>query len=385
MELEGPEGQTLHRSGNLGKIDLTAPHEGPRTVVVTEGRNARIVTYKEPGGERTLHIGTTLGRIEKLQDDLKQALLVSLPAVGAVVFLGGWLLGRRALRPVSKLTAAAERISVENPGDRLPVPQSRDEIARLTEVLNRSFDRLQRAYDTAARFSADASHQLKTPIAVLRMGLETLRKGGKLESGDAEEVNALLQQTRRLSALIDDLLLLAQADAGRLNLAPAEMDLRPLLDQALDDLSVLAEERGLKVEAELPDTLPAKADRRRVALILQNLIENAAKYAEDEGVISITTATSDTQASISVCNTGTPIPPEQQQAIFERFNRGSMGENVRGHGLGLNIARELARAHGGDLELARSDANGTMFTLHLPRGDGQGQEIMVCPIAQSSQ
>ena len=367
VELEGPEGQTLHRSGNLGKVDLSSEKEGSRTLMIGEGREARIVTMREPDGVRVLHIGTTLGRIEKMQDDVKFALWVILPSVGIVVFLGGWLLGKRALRPVAELTKAAESISAENPEERLPMPHSKDELARLTEVLNRSFDRLQRAYQAAARFSADASHQLKTPIAVLRMGLETLRSGGRLQGEDAEEVASMLQQTRRLTALIGDLLLLAQADAGRLNLAPVKIDLTPLLAQALDDLSVLAEVRGLKVEATLPPALEAIADSRRVALILQNLIENAAKYSPTEGTVRLTTNESETEVEVSIANTGSPIPPEQQGPIFERFNRGSVGENVRGHGLGLNIARELARAHGGELVLNRSDAEWTEFTLRLPK------------------
>lgn len=367
VELEGPEGQTLHRSGNLGKVDLSSEKVGARTLIVGEDREARIVTMKEPDGVRVLHIGTTLGRIEKMQEDVKFALLVILPSVGIIVFMGGWLLGKRALRPVAELTKAAESISAENPEERLPMPASKDELARLTEVLNRSFDRLQRSYQAAARFSADASHQLKTPIAVLRMGLESLRSGGRIQGDDAEEVASMLQQTRRLTALIGDLLLLAQADAGRLNLAPANLDLVPLLAEGLDDLSVLAEVRGLKVDSQLPAELHALADSRRVSLILQNLIENAAKYSPAGGTILLAATELETTVEVSVANTGSPIPIEQQEPIFERFNRGSVGENVRGHGLGLNIARELARAHGGELFLKRSDAEWTEFTLRLPK------------------
>lgn len=363
IDLEGPGGEELYKSANLRDQDLRLVPPGLHTVTLFE-RNCRVGTFKD--GPFTLHVGTRLGTIEGMQSDLRRAFYFALPITGVVVFLGGLLLARRALQPITAMTAAAEHISAQNPAERLPIPRARDEIARLTRVLNESFDRLQRAYTSAARFSADASHQLKTPIAVLRAGLDELRLEGSLPADQAEIVAVLLQQTRRLTTLVEDLLLLAQADAGRLKIEPAPVDLIPVVDVLLDDLSALGTERGLCIERDVPGRLMARADARRVKIILQNLGENAVKYNREHGRIRLHGWRDNGAVLLSVANTGNPIPKEHQDRLFERFNRAGQGENIKGHGLGLNIARELARAHGGELRLARSDAEWTEFELRLP-------------------
>lgn len=364
--VEGPEGQVLYRSPNLRDASIEGKDGDTKTVVMLE-RNCRVGIWQE--GPYLIRIGTRLGTIERFQDDLKLSLLVSLPVVGLVVFIGGLWLGRRAVAPVAGLSAAAERISTANPEERLPIPEAQDEIARLTEVLNRSFDRLQSSYAAAARFSADASHQLKTPVSILRAGLDHLSHETGLTDAQAAEVSVLRQQTRRLTALIEDLLLLAQADAGRLVIEAEEIDLKAMIEAAADDLVVLVADRNLSVELELPETLSARADRRRVAMVLQNLVENAAKYASEGGAIEVFGNTDGEWAIVRVRNTGDPISEEDQAHLFDRFHRGSkVGENVRGHGLGLNIARELIRAHGGDLELNESEPGWIEFEFRVPAG-----------------
>ena len=363
IELEGSEGQTLFRSANLRETDLPHEPKGLHTVPLF-GRNVRIGSFRE--GPLTLHVGTRLGTIEGMQEDLQHGFLIALPAVALVVFAGGLLLGWRALAPVTELTAAAEQISADKPDERLPLPLARDEIRRLTVVLNQSFDRLQRAYATAARFSADASHQLKTPVAVLRAGLDELRGCDYLAPAERANVDALHQQTRRLTSLIEDLLLLAQADAGRLHLESAPVDLVPLITVALDDLVAHGSLSGVEVDHEIPPALFAQADSRRVAVILQNLGENAVKYCSAHGRVRVTAGAENGMAVVTVANTGPAIAEGDREEIFARFHRGKMGENVKGHGLGLNIARELARAHGGELAVTRSDGEWTAFSLRLP-------------------
>ena len=235
--VEGPEGQVLYQSPNLRGTRLEGK-PGETVTTLLFGRNCRIGAWQE--GPYLIRIGTRLGTIERFQKDLRRGILISLPVVGLVVFFGGHWLGRRAVAPVADLSAAAERISAAAPQERLPMPAANDEIARLTEVLNRSFDRLQSSYESATRFSADASHQLKTPVAVLRAGLDHLSRETGLTGPQAAEIAVLRQQTRRLTALIDDLLLLAQADAGRLALEAEEIDLVPLIGSVCDALAPLA-------------------------------------------------------------------------------------------------------------------------------------------------
>lgn len=361
LVVEGPEGQTLYQSANLRSMRLeTTPGGETRDLF---GRPCRLVTVRhEP---YLIRIGTRLGTIERFQDYLLRGFGVSVPFVALVVFVGGWWLGKRAVAPVVAITRAAETISAENLHERLPVPATRDEIARLTAVLNGTFDRLQASYEAATRFSADASHQLKTPVAVLRAGLDHLASAA--DPSLTSEIEGLRHQTRRLTALIDDLLLLAQADAGRLGLEAEETDLAPLVEAGLDDLDVLVHDRAITLSADLAERLPARADSRRIKIILQNLIENAAKYTPDGGLIRITTTIVDQTVALVIANSGDLIAEDDRVAIFERFRRGgAVGENIRGHGLGLNIARELAKAHGGDLRYETTVDGLNAFCLTLP-------------------
>ncbi len=359
--------------------DLRSLGNGAHTVRVGE-RDSRFVKVQD--GPITIWIGTRLGVLEASQKTILEAYFFAIPTAMVLVFFGARLLASSALQPVTAMTAAAERIGAHAPDERLPQATSGDEIARLTNVLNESFDRLQRAYSSAARFSADASHQLKTPIAVLRAGLDEMRICGYLEPQERETVDTLVQQTRRLTTLVEDLLLLAQADAGRLRIDPMPVDLTPLLAMVLDDTEALGMEKDLSVNLHAPAQLYAKADARRVNIILQNLTENAVKYNREKGKLRISARREGDWVTVSVANTGSAIPEPYRDRLFERFNRAGMGENIKGHGLGLNIARELARAHGGDLLLTKSDGEWTEFTLKLPAAEAP--VLAIAPLAKSA-
>lgn len=364
--VEGPAGKIVYHSSNLQGIRLDGEPGQTRTLQLF-GDACRVGAWRE--GPYLVRIGARVNMIERFLKNLGIGLAASFPAVGLVVFFGGLWLGRRTVAPVSELCAAAERISTSNPRERLPMPAAQDEIAKLTEVVNRSFDRMQASYDVATRFSADASHQLKTPVTILRAGLDHLSRATELNETQAAEVAMLRQQTRRLTSLIDDLLLLAQADAGRMLLELEVLDLRTQIQAAEDDLRVLVAENGITVEENLPAVLPVKGDRRLLAMVLQNLVENAAKYTPTGGSIRISGFIEAGEVVVRMGNTGRGISIADQEWIFERFRRGAdTGGNVTGHGLGLNIARELARAHGGDLTLNPSESGWTEFELRLPAG-----------------
>lgn len=223
--------------------------------------------------------------------------------------------------------------------------------------------------ERSARFSADASHQLKTPVTVLRAGLEELLARENLSATECDAIAALIHQTYRLSSLIEDLLLLSRMDSGRLKLALGPVDLGHLIAAALDDLGATPDALALNVQTDLPATLRVEGEQRYTAIILQNLLENARKYNRPGGCIRVTARVEGESVYLTVANTGRPIAPAAQAHIFERFHRGAMGENVPGYGLGLNLARELARLHEGELRLVRSDEAWTEFEVRfrLPR------------------
>jgi signal transduction histidine kinase len=281
----------------------------------------------------------------------QRALRWQILGAGALVFL----VGLAASHFISvRLSAPVERLAVDS-------EENRTRRARAEAALEQTNEELQRA----ARFSADASHQLKTPVTVLRAGLEELLAREHLAPDECQQLSALVHQTYRLSSVIEDLLLLSRMDAGRLKLDFAPVDLSQLIEASLDDLGAVPDAPELNVETDFPATLSIAGEKRYTSVILQNLLENARKYNRPGGQVRVTARTEGAAVNLIVANTGRPIPVAAQAHIFERFHRGGMGENVPGYGLGLNLARELARLHGGDLRLARSDETWTEFEVRF--------------------
>ena len=300
--------------------------------------------------------------------DIVFGMLGAIPTVLIVIAIGGRWVAQKALAPVEAISEAASRISVQNLDQRLPVPPTADEIAELIAVMNRTLDRLQRSFEQSVRFSAEASHHLKTPIAVLRAGIEEILTDPDTPAKQQTRANALLHQVHQLTSIAENLLLLARADAGRLELHREAFDLSEVLRGMCEDASAMAEAEGLELETKLPDELPVLADRGALSLIVQNLLENAIKYNQPDGCICIYARAVDGQAEVTIKNNGDPIPPERAPHIFERFYRARSDARIPGQGLGLSLACELSKAHGGQLELIRSDREWTEFRLWLPRG-----------------
>jgi signal transduction histidine kinase len=262
-----------------------------------------------------------------------------------VGFIASHLIAQRLAAPVADLEAVSE--------------QDRAERRRAEAALESTSEELERT----ARYSADASHQLKSPVTILRAGLETLLKREDFDQEVYDELSNLLHQTYRLTGVIDDLLLLARMDAGRLKLQSEPVDLRELIDEWLDDFSAMPDGPELKTEERLPSDLIIAGERRYTSLIVQNLLENARKYNRAGGRIEIAARKDNSSVALTIGNTGRPIPTEMQHELFERFRRGAHHQGVSGHGLGLNLARELARLHGGNLRLVQSENDWTEFEV----------------------
>lgn len=268
-------------------------------------------------------------------------------SAGGLLLLGGFavshIFSRRLSQPVEKLAEVSE----ENFAQR---QRAEAELLTTAEELQRS-----------ARFSADASHQLKSPITVLRAGLDSLLSRDGFPQEVYEEVSSLVHQTYRLTGVVEDLLLLSRMDAGKLRLSLKTVDLTHLVDEWIDDLRAVPDSAELQVETDIPDGLQIAGEVKYTALVVQNLLDNARKYNRPGGIIRVTARRSGQQVELRVANTGRGIPADAQPYIFERFHRAGASEEVPGHGLGLNLARELVRLHGGELRLVRSDAEWTEF------------------------
>ncbi len=278
---------------------------------------------------------------------------------GGLLLLGAFFASRFLAH---RLSDPVEKLAVDSEENRTRRQHAEHELELTHEELQRS-----------ARFSADASHQLKTPVTVLRAGLEELLAGEKLAPDLREEVSTLVHQTFRLTSVIEDLLLLSRMDAGRLQLNLGPVDLSRLIEGWLDDLGALPDALELSVETDFPSGLLVEGETRYTTLILQNLLENARKYNRTGGRIRISTRVEGEAAVLVIGNTGPAIPPTAREHIFQRFHRGAIGENLPGHGLGLNLARELTRLHRGELRLLRSDSDWTEFETRFRLASAAGR------------
>jgi signal transduction histidine kinase len=286
-------------------------------------------------------------RLVQRQHDLRWKIIAGgVLSLGLALLASGFVAARLS-RPVEKLAHdSAENLELRH--------QAEAALASTHRELHRSI-----------RFSADASHQLKTPVAVLRAGLEELLAKRHLTPEQCDELDSLVHQTYRLSSVIEDLLLLSRMEAGRLKIEFAPVNLSHLLDGWLDDFGALPDPLSLTVETEIPPKVYIAGEKRYITLILQNLLENARKYNRANGRIQVVVLPAGDRVRLTIGNTGRAIPVSAQEHIFERFHRGTVGEDIPGHGLGLNLAQELARLHEGELRLVRSENDWTEFVIQF--------------------
>jgi len=322
-------------------------------------------TTIEAGGRRFLLLGQPLNR-GSLYPAAFEVFLYPLDASAAEQSRVRWeILGGGALFLLVGMVAShliAVRLS--RPVERLAI----DSEANATERsrAEAALELTQAELERSARFSANASHQLKTPVAVLRAGLDELLARDDLPPAIREELVGLVGETTRFTGMIEELLLLSRMDAGRVRIEFLPVDLVHLVESCLDDFSVLPDPFELDIITRLPQSLEVAGEKRYLSHVLQNLVENARNYNRARGRIEIALRTEGAMAILSIGNTGRSIPRSHQAHLFDRFHRGAAAENLPGHGLGLNLARELVRLHRGELRLATSVEDWTEFQVSFP-------------------
>lgn len=325
----------------------------------------------------TLVMGLNQREVEQDLNRVRTAFWLTLPVALFLVGLGGWVVAGRALRPLKTIADTAERFTARGLEQRIPDVGDSPETGRVIQVLNRMMDRLETSFRQATRFSADASHELKTPLTVMQGELESALKSAAPGSAEQQLFSNLLEETQRLKTITRSLLLLAQADAGQLKLVRETVDLSVAMESMIEDARVLATDLRLQFDVELVPAMRVQADRALLHTALFNLINNAIKYNQPDGRISIRLHAAENQTVFVIGNTGPGIPPADQAKIFDRFFRIARvrGPKVDGIGLGLSLAREIVRSHGGELSLAESRPDWTCFKLTISSlpdsGDGR--------------
>jgi heavy metal sensor kinase len=310
-------------------------------------------------------------RLEQLLLTIAIAFFVGvLPAI----LVGGWL-AARALEPVDRMiTEVREITDGRSLHRRLALPMTRDELSRLAETLNQMMTRLERSFAALRRFTADASHELKTPLTVVRAGVERAITRPGMPQEALAPLEETLQEVNRMTELLDALLTLARADEGRAELHREPVDLREIIEEAGETGELLAEHAGVGIEIRLPpEPVVLAVDRSRLRQLALNLIENAVKYTPSGGQVSVELAGNDGRAIFTVADTGIGIAPGDLPHVFDRFWRADSARTRTseraGTGLGLAICKWIAEAHGGTIEVQSRPGRGTTFTVGLPRSD----------------
>jgi heavy metal sensor kinase len=315
--------------------------------------------------EMRLVVGLNYDQVQSELNRMRNVFLGALPVAVLLVGGGGWLVAGRALRPLNNISEMAEGMTARGLDQRIPSSQGDVEITRLIRVLNGMMDRLEASFRQATRFSADASHELKTPLAVMQGELENALQAAEPGSPGQQVFSNLLEETQRLKRITRGLLLLSQADAGQLKLALEEVNLSTDLEAMVEDACVLASDSNLRFDVSIQPGVRIKADRSLLHMALLNLLSNAVKYNEPSGSVVVMLRAEDTQAVLTVSNSGPGIPPADQPRLFERFYRADQTRSRTrdGLGLGLSLAREIIHAHRGKLVLKESRPGRTCFEL----------------------
>lgn len=300
--------------------------------------------------------------------ELVAVLLLAGPLTLAGAVVGGYWLARQALAPVDRMVATAQEITATRLDRRLDAPNPRDELGRLASTFNDMFARLQRSFEEVRRFTADAAHELRTPLAVMRTEAEVVLRAPRDPERDGRALEDLLEEIDRLTRLVTQLLFLCREDSGVGVGSLLPVHLESMIREVGDHMQVVADEKGVFLRVDSQQLGPVRGDADRLRQLLFNLLDNAIKYTPTGGTVTIRGESSNGTASVEVTDTGIGIPAEHLDRVFDRFYRvdPSRSQNEAGTGLGLAICRSIAEAHEGDLKIESTSGRGTRMTLTLP-------------------
>jgi two-component system heavy metal sensor histidine kinase CusS len=389
VESEGVAGLVevpVYLSGELAEMRLIEWLDGRREVVY---RDSEWPVAELPGKEkkvlRTQRMGSRLWRVisekwngqwivlaldvEEIRTEswrMAGTFLRALPVGLLIVGLGAWWVAGRAVKPIRAIADIAEKMTPEKLRERSMIAEGDDEIGRLGRVLNGMIDRLDVAFRQATRFSADASHELRTPLTVMQGKLDRALQSA---TDEREQLNyvELVNQVQQLKSLTDSLLMFSRSDVDRLHIERESLDLSAMLEDMVEDVQAETEELAIVVTSDIAPNVRIDADARLLSLAIYNLFQNAVKYGSpaagaDRAVICCGLSE---DGIVRVSNTGSEIPVEDSEKIFDRFYRGSGRRETGGFGVGLSLARIIVRAHGGELSLEAAENGWTTFVVHL--------------------
>ncbi len=345
--------------------------ESARNIELNNGREMLITAHEvtlASGDHYWIETGAPMDEVHAHLRQWLVFLLVGLPVVALVAIAGGSFLVKRALSPVDRIAASAERISSQNLSERLPVTPTGDELERLSVALNHMIDRLDEAFQYSRRFVADASHELRTPLTVLRGEIESFVQKRDLPEEWRERLGSALEEVERLANIVEGLFAISRLDAGEAQAEWVRFDLAQLAASTADQMYLLAEDKHIKVTCNTANQVWVEGDRARLKQVVVNLLDNAIKYTPAGGTIQLAVNSNNGHAVLEVADNGAGIPAEALPKIFERFFRVDKARSREqgGAGLGLSIVKSICTAHHGQVEAASTPGQGSRFRVHLP-------------------
>lgn len=374
--IRAQNGETLYQSSNWPE-ELSAsprfrwdrPHrERPPRITPPHWHTQapwRVGWLMTPRGQ--VGVAASLQSLQQEMAAIRNIYGITIPAMLLVIAAVAWGVAGQTLAPIRQLRATMAQVTAQGLDRRVPTGDTDVELVELITVFNQMLERLERSFHQASRFSGDAAHELKTPLAILQGELEQAIQQVETGSDMQQILGSLLSEVTHLSSIVRKLLLLSLADAGQMALQRSQVNLSELLEEQLEDVAWL--NADLSVEAVIAPELWGRCDRSLIAQVLQNLIGNAVKYNQPSGWIRLQAQIRARQIQITLTNAARQIPADPER-LFERFYRSdSARSGTEGLGLGLSLSREIARAHGGELRLAATTAAAVTFELTLPAAE----------------
>ena len=377
LQVSDQQGNWLYRSASMSDLEIPIASRnftGPFTFA-SRDTPFRVVNAEIKAGDQSylVQIAAPLDDFYEALHRFGMLLLVSIPILLLCAAGGGYWLSRRALAPFDQITQTARSVSIQNLSSRLVVPQSRDVLQRLSETFNSILERLEAAFKKITQFTADASHELRTPVAVMRTRAELSLRKTRTVDEYREALTQIHTDLEKTSDLVEKLMLLARADYGAEVLQLSSANLGEIVRDACSQGRTLSESKQISFYEQMPDfPVWVKADAHALRRLFLILIDNAVKYTPTGGQIEVFVATDNGSALATVRDTGIGIAPEDLPNVFERFYRADKARSREsgGVGLGLSIGRWIAETHGGTIEVQSSLGHGSVFQVRLPLASG---------------